>query len=166
MKYFFPTLEESNNKLQSLLLRITAIFLFFVCVSITFAPAVRLHSWQADYQYIHWIGFGIWIISFSIIHFISQKRIPHADPYLIPIAGLLSGWGLITIYRLDASFGLRQSAWLAISAIIFCLTLRYPNSLGLLRRYKYVWLICGLLLTGLTFFFGTYPGGVLSLIHI
>ncbi|MCE5206874.1 MAG: FtsW/RodA/SpoVE family cell cycle protein [Chloroflexi bacterium] len=159
MKYFFPSLEESNNKLQSRLLRITAVFLFLICISITFAPAVRLHSWQADYQFLQWIGFGIWFISFSVIHYISQKQIPHVDPFLIPITGLLSGWGLITIYRLDASFGFRQSAWLAISAIILCMALRYPNLLGLLRRYKYVWLICGLLLTALTFIFGTYPGG-------
>ncbi len=37
--------------------------------------------------------------------------------------------------------------------------LRIPGLLQLLRRYKYLWLTSGLLLTGLTFLFGTYPGG-------
>jgi cell division protein FtsW (lipid II flippase) len=37
--------------------------------------------------------------------------------------------------------------------------LRVPDLLVQLRRYKYVWLTSGLLLTALTFLFGTYPGG-------
>ena len=91
MKYFFPTLDETGNKLQGLLLRITAVFLCFTCISITFAPAVRLHSWRADYQFSQWIGFAVWLISFSVIHYVSQKRIPKVDPFIIPITGLLSG---------------------------------------------------------------------------
>lgn len=82
------------------------------------------------------------------------------DPFMIPITGLLSGWGLITIYRLNDNFGFRQSAWLVIAAIIICIAFRYPGLIGFLRRYRYVWLVSGLLLTGLTFFFGTYPGGL------
>ncbi len=159
MKYFFPVLEESNLRLQAVLLRFVAIFLFLTSLSISFAPAVRLHTWQADFPLLHWIGFVLWFVVFSIIHFLSQKQLPNLDPYLIPITGLLTGWGLLTIFRLDEMFGLRQTAWMVVAGVIFCAAIRHPEILRLMRRYKYVWLAGGLLLTGLTFFFGTYPGG-------
>jgi cell division protein FtsW (lipid II flippase) len=159
VKFFFPTHEEIDSRLQSVLLRIIALFLFFVCAAITCAPAVRLHSWQVDYPFLHWTGFLVWFAAFSLVHSISQKKLPNIDPFLIPITALLSGWGLITIFRLSSAFGFRQTAWLAIAALLFCTVISYPDVLQLLRRYKYVWLVCGLVLTGLTFIFGTYPGG-------
>jgi hypothetical protein len=35
------------------------------------------------------------------------------DPFLLPITALLSGWGMLTVYRLNSAFGLRQTVWLA-----------------------------------------------------
>jgi len=67
--------------------------------------------------------------------------------------------GLLAIWRLDSGFGSRQSIWLVIGSLVISAGLRVPGLLALLRRYKYVWLTSGLLLTGLTFLFGTYPGG-------
>jgi cell division protein FtsW (lipid II flippase) len=72
---------------------------------------------------------------------------------------LLSGWGLLTISRLTPTFGLRQTIWLAIAISVFTLGLRLPSDLSFLRRYKYLWLTGGLLLTALTLIFGTNPMG-------
>ena len=38
--------------------------------------------------------------------------------------------------------------------------IRKPHILDSFKRYKYSWLFIGLVLIGLTFFFGTYPNGV------
>jgi cell division protein FtsW (lipid II flippase) len=43
--------------------------------------------------------------------------------------------------------------------IIFLTGLRLPTVLDFLRRYKYLWLTSGLILTGLTLLFGTNPSG-------
>ena len=88
-----------------------------------------------------------------------QRLLSDHNPYLLPIAALLSGWGLLTIWRLNPDLGLRQTAWLAFSLLVFWIGLKIPNLLDYLSRYKYIWLVCGLILTGLTFFFGTYPSG-------
>jgi cell division protein FtsW (lipid II flippase) len=113
-----------------------------------------------NYRWEHWIGFIVWLVSFFFIHNQTSKRFPERDPYIIPIAALLSGWGLLTIWRLDITFGIRQTIWLLIAQLVFWIGLKYPVLISLLRRYKYIWLICGLFLTILTLFLGTYPGGV------
>lgn len=103
--------------------------------------------------------FAAWLIAFSILLFITNKRLPDHDPYLLPIMSLLSGWGLLIIWRLDHNFGFRQAIWLLVCAAALWALLYVKDLLGLLYRYKYIWLVCGLILTGLTFIFGVYPGG-------
>jgi cell division protein FtsW (lipid II flippase) len=88
-----------------------------------------------------------------------SSLVPEHDPYLLPLAALLTGWGTLTIWRLDFTFGLRQTAWLAVVIGIFTIGLRLPSSLAPLRHYKYIWLSAGLGLTALTLFLGTNPMG-------
>jgi cell division protein FtsW (lipid II flippase) len=155
-----PRPSSITDQIQSRLLRLAAIFLFLYCLSLTFAPAVRLHSWNVAYRWEQWGGFAVWLVVFLTAHRATQIHVPERDPFLLPIAALLCGWGLLTLWRLDTLLGLRQSIWLAVCGIALILGLRIPDLLGLLKRYKYLWLFGGLLLTGLTFLFGTYPGGI------
>ncbi len=71
----------------------------------------------------------------------------------------MSGWGLLTIWRLFPAFGMRQSLWLALGFGVLAIGASIPSSLAFLQRYKYVWLTTGLLLTALTVIFGTNPLG-------
>ncbi|MFU8772560.1 MAG: FtsW/RodA/SpoVE family cell cycle protein, partial [Anaerolineales bacterium] len=57
-------------------------------------------------------------------------------------------------------FGARQTLWLAIAATVIIAGLQLPNHLVFLRRYKYLWLTGGLVLTALTLLFGTNPATV------
>ena len=110
------------------------------------------------YPWEHWLAFLAWVALFAIVHRQSDRYAPNRDPYILPVAALLSGWGLMTIWRLFPSFGIRQTIWLAISVAAFIAGLRLPARLGFLRKYKYLWLTGGLVLTGLTLILGTYPG--------
>ncbi|HMD87634.1 MAG TPA: FtsW/RodA/SpoVE family cell cycle protein [Anaerolineaceae bacterium] len=159
MSLFFPSPPFHKDQTQSRLLLLAAIFLFFYCAILTLSPAVRLHSWQVAYRWEHWIGFLVWLLGFAFIYHELNRRLPDHDPILLPVIALLTGWGLLSIWRLDNNFGLRQTIWLLVSLAIFWAGLRLPRLLSLLRRYKYIWLTSGLALTALTFFFGTYPGG-------
>lgn len=150
----------TNNKLQSRLFILAAVFLGLYSLAITFAPAARFRTWQTTYPWTHWIGYLIWLGLFTLVHRRSASNLPERDPYLLPIASLLSGWGMLTISRLSPSLGLRQSAWLLVALILLLLGLRLPGDLGFLRRFKYLWLTSGLLLTALTLVFGTNPMGV------
>jgi cell division protein FtsW (lipid II flippase) len=146
-------------KLQTRLLGSAGVFLFLYSIILTLAPAVRERTWSVEYHWSHWLGFTVWLVIFSLAGFISNRHLPDADPFLLPIAALLTGWGVLTIYRLVPSFGLRQSLWLLVSGMIFILGLRLSPELSFLRRYKYIWLTGGLFLTALTLIFGTNPSG-------
>lgn len=159
MNSLFPASASTKDQLQSRLLSLAALYLFLFALILTLSPAVRLHSWKVDYRWTHWLGFAVWLASFMFLHRQIIRQLPDRDAYLLPIMALLSGWGLLTIWRLDISFGWRQTLWLALSTLVVWGGLRLPEILTLLRRYKYLWLTGGLLLTALTFLFGTYPGG-------
>ena len=156
---FSPALTP-HDKLQSRLLKLAALFLCLYAIAITLAPAARFRTWQTEYPWKHWIGYLIWLGLFTLAHHRMRRSLPESDPYLLPLAGLLSGWGMLTISRLAPSLGLRQSAWLLVSVIVLLLGLRLPVDLNFLRRFKYLWLTGGLLLTALTLVFGTNPLGM------
>lgn len=144
---------------QSRLLRWAAFFLFIHSIILTISPAVRERTWDVDYRLSHWTGFFAWMVLVTLAHRATIKHLPERDPYLFPAAALLSGWGLLTIWRLDETFGMRQTIWLAVSVLVFILALYTPQNLTFLRRYKYVLLSGGLLITALTLLFGTNPLG-------
>ena len=148
-----------KDDLQRRLMMIAAIFLFLYAAVLTLSPAARVHSWAADYRWQHWLGFLGWLVGFSLLYRQLNRLLPDHDPYLLPISSLLTGWGLLTIWRLDNNFGMRQTLWLMIGCIIIYVLLRFPLLVDLLRRYKYIWLSIGLGLTALTFIFGSYPSG-------
>jgi cell division protein FtsW (lipid II flippase) len=148
-----------NRVIQSNLLKLAACFLVLQTVLITLAPAVRARSWDVDYRWSHWLALIVWALVAIRAHRSIVKYLPDADPYLFPVAALLSGWGLLTVWRLDPGFGARQAIWLGISAFVFLFGLRLPTTLDFLRKYKYVLLTSGLILTGFTLLFGTNPIG-------
>ena len=147
------------NKTQARLLLLAGLFLVLYAAAITLAPAARARSWQVDLRWGHWASMLLWIVLASAAHFLSARWLPDRDPYLLPIAALLSGWGLLTIWRLYPGFGVRQSVWLLVIMAILLAGLRLPALVSFLRRYKYIWLTSGLILTGLTLLFGTNPSG-------
>jgi cell division protein FtsW (lipid II flippase) len=157
MKRFLFT--SSPGQIQSRLLGLAGAFLLVYSLILTLAPAARERTWAVTYNWSQWIGFIVWVIIFTLAHYQTRRHLPDADPYLLPIAALLTGWGILTIYRLIPSFGLRQSAWLLFCGMVFNLGLRLSPNLKFLARYKYVWLTGGLLITALTLIFGVDPGG-------
>jgi cell division protein FtsW (lipid II flippase) len=146
-------------RIQSRLLTLAAIFLFTYSLILTLAPAARARSWQVDLNWTHWIGFVIWCAVFLLLHTQVLRFLPEADPYFLPIIALLSGLGLGTIWRLAPAFGMRQAVWLLLAGLIVALGLRHRSAFRFLRRYKYIFLVAGILLTALTLLFGTNPEG-------
>ena len=147
-----------NKITQSRLLQITAVFLFLQTLIITLSPAVRARTWDVDYRFSQWIALGLWGLFVARAHYDITRRLPDADPYLFPAAALISGWGLLTIWRLDPSFGARQALWFGVSSIVLIAGTRLVT-IDFLRRYKYILLTCGTLLVALTLIFGSNPSG-------
>ena len=152
-------MNQTPNQIQSRLLKLAALFLGLYAIILTLSPAVRERSWEVNYLWMHWIGFFVWAGLTWLTHLFTKRFAPDSDPYLFPLASLLSGWGLLTIWRLTPTFGLRQTLWLAVSIAALLLGLRWRDMLPTLRRYKYILLSSGLILTALTLLFGANPLG-------
>ena len=137
-------LSSSSSRL---LLIFAGLFLGVYSVALTLSPAARLRSWEVDYRWEHWIGYAVWVILVIFTDQQIRQKMHDLDPYLFPVAALLTGWGLLTIWRLFPEFGLRQTIWFGIATLVFLLGSRLQPQLGFLRRYKYILLSAGLILT-------------------
>jgi len=133
--------------------------LFMLAAILTLSPAVRYRSWDVDYRWSHWAAYLIWLAGASLIHRVTIRRLENWDALILPVAFLLAGWGMLSIWRLSILFGIRQTLWYMFSVVLAFFFFRAEDILDVLRKYKYVILTVGLVLAVLTFFFGTYPGG-------
>ena len=72
-------------------------------------------------------------------HVVARLTVPNADPYLLPIAGLLTAVGLTEIYRLGPSNALKQGLWVVIGVAVFSAALvGLRRDYRLLENYKYL----------------------------
>lgn len=107
-----------------------------------------------------WGTLGLSLIAFAITHMVLNRLLPEHDPYLLPSVLLLSGWGLLLIARLAPKFLVRQGIWLflSLSALVVIVRLGREN-LRWLRRFRYTWLLGGLILLAATLVCGVNPSG-------
>jgi cell division protein FtsW (lipid II flippase) len=68
---------------------------------------------------------------YLIAHLVARFTVPLADPYVLPIAALLTAIGLTEIYRLGPKDAFKQGTWVVIGVGVFALAL-----LGLRRDYR------------------------------
>lgn len=62
---------------------------------------------------------GIFLGLYLIAHLVTRVQLPYADPYLLPLAALLTGIGVTMIYRIDPALALRQGVWVAVGLVLF-----------------------------------------------
>jgi cell division protein FtsW (lipid II flippase) len=82
---------------------------------------------------------GFFFLLYLAAHLVARYTVPFADPYLLPIAGLLTAVGLTEIYRLHPDDAFKQGTWIVVAVALFALTLfvlRYDYRQ--LESYKYV----------------------------
>jgi cell division protein FtsW (lipid II flippase) len=87
--------------------------------------------------------FGLYLVA----HFVARATVPLADPYLLPMAALLTAIGLTEIYRLGPNDAFRQGLWVVIGVGVFSATLFWLRAdYRVLERYKYVFGVTALVL--------------------
>jgi cell division protein FtsW (lipid II flippase) len=76
---------------------------------------------------------------YLVAHVVGRLTVPYADPYLLPLGGLLTAVGLTEIYRLDPDDAFRQGLWVVIGIALFSTTLLFlREDYRRLEAYKYV----------------------------
>ena len=79
--------------------------------------------------------FGLYLAA----HIVARLTVPNADPYLLPMAGLLTAVGVTEIYRLGADDAFKQGLWIVIGVALFAVALlRLRRDFRVLEQYKYL----------------------------
>jgi cell division protein FtsW (lipid II flippase) len=86
------------------------------------------------------LAYGLFFLGLYVAaHVFARMMVPKADPYLLPMAGLLTGIGLTEIYRLDQDDAFKQGLWIVIGLGAFVATLfLLHEDFRRLERYKYL----------------------------
>jgi cell division protein FtsW (lipid II flippase) len=72
-------------------------------------------------------------------HLVARLTVPFADPYLLPMAALLTAIGLTEIYRLNPSDAFRQGLWIVVALAAFVVVLLLLHrDYRRLESYKYL----------------------------
>jgi cell division protein FtsW (lipid II flippase) len=91
--------------------------------------------------------YGAYFLALCVAtHIFLRIRLPNADPYLFPLAALLTAFGLVMIYRIDDALARDQANWFVLGLILFALTIQFLRDYEVLERYRYTIAGAGLLL--------------------
>lgn len=109
----------------------------------------------------------------TVLHLFSRKTLPTRDPWLLPLVSILTGTGLVLLFRLGPDIGrIRgiaafdhlfrlQFRSLSLSAIVFAFAVVWftPARLESLTRKRYVYVLLSVALITLTAIFGVEAHG-------
>ena len=97
--------------------------------------------------------------AFAAAHIAVRILAPGADPAILPIVFTLSGIGITFVTRLAPNLAMSQLIVLFISVGLMVATLAVVKNLDMVKRYKYVFGLVGILLLILPMFIGTSISG-------
>ena len=93
------------------------------------------------------LTYGVFFLALCVgAHVVIRAVLPHADPYLLPLAAALASFGLVMLYRIDPTLARQQAQWFVVGLILFAGTIvafrggRY----AVLERYRYTIALAGI----------------------
>jgi cell division protein FtsW (lipid II flippase) len=81
---------------------------------------------------------AFFVALFVVAHVLLRLRLPHADPYLLPLGGLLCAIGLTEIYRIDPDLAFRQGLWVVVGVAVFAALVLFMRDYRALDNVKYI----------------------------
>ncbi len=105
----------------------------------------------------------IFAVAAFALHIVLSIAAPHSDQIILPVAAMLTVIGLIAVQRFawEPDFGAlgrnlpgREAAWVIVALLVATSAVLWPGLLRALKLYRYIWLLGGLALVGLTLLVG------------
>jgi len=81
---------------------------------------------------------AFFVALFVVAHVVLRLRLPQADPYLLPLGGLLCALGLTEIYRIEPNLAFRQGLWVVVGVSVFAVLVLFLRDYRELDRVKYL----------------------------
>ena len=97
------------------------------------------------------LSYGLYFLAVCLAtHIYIRIRLPEADPYLFPLMALLTAFGLVMIYRLDAELARElardQANWFVLGLVLFAVVIHFLRDYSVLERYRYTIALTGIAL--------------------
>lgn len=93
------------------------------------------------------VPFLVFVLVLLVAAHIATRRLaPNADGILLPLAGLLNGFGYVFIARLDPDLAANQATWTALGIVAFIVTLFAVRHGRDLEKYRYTFALAGIAL--------------------
>jgi cell division protein FtsW (lipid II flippase) len=108
---------------------------------------------------------GVFVV-FLAMHVALRLRAPLADPYLLPVVGLLTAIGLVELDRISPELAADQAAWVAVGGAVFIGVIFALPDHRVLERYRYLIGLTGVGLLVITMIFATRINGARLWIEI
>jgi cell division protein FtsW (lipid II flippase) len=70
-------------------------------------------------------------------HVFLRVALPYADPYLFPLVAVLACFGLVMVYRIDATLARQQAQWFVVGLGLFVATIVFVRDYRRLEQYRY-----------------------------
>jgi cell division protein FtsW (lipid II flippase) len=93
------------------------------------------------------LTYGLFFLGLCVIaHIVVRMSLPHADPYLFPLAAVLASFGLVMIYRIDPTLARQQAQWFVVGLVLFAVTIVWLRGgrYAVLERYRYTIALVGI----------------------
>jgi cell division protein FtsW (lipid II flippase) len=85
------------------------------------------------------LTYGVLFLALCLAgHVFLRITLPYADPYLFPLVALLASFGIVMIYRIDATDARQQAQWFVVGLILFAATILMFRYYRRLEQYRYV----------------------------
>ena len=133
-----------NRRSRELGLGVLAILITlagYVLVALSDKPDLPVDLWG------YFLGLAVLLV---VAHLGVRRLAPQADPTILPIVALLTGFGFIMITRLDQELAdsqprlaESQALWAALGVVAFVATLAFVRRAETLARYRYTCLLLG-----------------------
>ncbi|MEQ8912620.1 MAG: FtsW/RodA/SpoVE family cell cycle protein, partial [Pseudomonadales bacterium] len=75
---------------------------------------------------------------FLVMHLALRLRAPHADPYVLPVVGVLVAIGLVLLERIEPELAANQAVWVSVGGLVFVAVLFLLPDHRVLERYRYL----------------------------
>ncbi|MBU3159471.1 FtsW/RodA/SpoVE family cell cycle protein [Clostridium frigoris] len=109
---------------------------------------------------------GVVCFVFASSHFIIRRFYPDGDKYILLFSNVLAVIGMGMLYRLDSTVAIKQLIFYAIGIAIFILVVVLFPSLSKFGKYKYVYMVCTLILMSLGSIMGATTYGAKNWVEI
>jgi cell division protein FtsW (lipid II flippase) len=108
-----------------------------VLTGVGFAAVYLASQDVPDFSTVSLLYAAFFLALFLAAHVVLRLALPLADPYLLPLAGVLTAIGLTMIYRIEPDRAFRQGLWVVTGVAVFAALVFFLRDHRVLDALKY-----------------------------